>query len=57
MVELGWTVSEVTQEHLENLMRKGYMTVAELATYHVFEDPAPPALVGGYIVSCTVFYE
>jgi hypothetical protein len=57
MVELGWTVSEVTQEHLENLMRKGYMTVAELATYRVFEDPAPPALVGGYIVSCTAFYE
>jgi hypothetical protein len=45
------------QEHLQNLMSQGYMTVAELATGCVPEDPASPALVGGYIVACTAFYE
>jgi hypothetical protein len=55
MAELGWTVSVVT--HLQNLMSQGYMIAAELAAYCVFEDPASPALVGGYVVACTTFYE
>jgi hypothetical protein len=46
MVELGWSTSEVTQEHLQNLISQGYMTAAELATYDVPEDPASPAPVG-----------
>jgi hypothetical protein len=57
MAELGWTVSKVTQEHLQNLVSQGYMTSTELATCHVPEDPTPPALVGGYIMACTAFYE
>jgi hypothetical protein len=57
MAELSWPVSEVTQEHLQNLMSQGYMTTAELATCRVAEDPASPTLVGGYVMVCTVFYE
>jgi hypothetical protein len=44
MAELGWPASKVTQEHLQNLVSQGYMTVAELATYHVPKDPTFPAL-------------
>jgi hypothetical protein len=33
------------------------MTEVELATYHVPEDPASPAMMGGYVMVCTVFYE
>jgi hypothetical protein len=57
MVELGWTVSEVMQEHLQNLVSQGYMIVAELATCHISKDPASPAPVGGYVVVCVVYYE
>jgi hypothetical protein len=57
MVELGWTMSEVTQEHLQNLMSQGYMIAVELATCRVLEDPTSPALVRGYVVACTAFYE
>jgi hypothetical protein len=33
------------------------MTTAELATCHVPEDPASPALTGGYVVACVAFHE
>jgi hypothetical protein len=33
------------------------MIMAELATCRVPEDPASPALVGGYVVACTAFNE
>jgi hypothetical protein len=39
-------VSEVIPEHLQNLMSLGYMTVVELATCCVPEDPASPAPMG-----------
>jgi hypothetical protein len=48
---------EVTQEHLQNLVSQGYMTVVKLATCQVLEDPASLALTGGYVVACTVIYE
>jgi hypothetical protein len=54
---LGWTAPEITEEHLQNLVSQGYMTVAELATCRVPEDPASPALVGGYVVACAMLYE
>jgi hypothetical protein len=57
MAELGWTASEVTQEHLQNLMSQWYMIATELATYHVPKDPASPALAGKYIVACVAFYK
>jgi hypothetical protein len=57
MAELGWPTSKVMQEHLQNLLSQGYMTEVELATCHVPADPTSPALVRGYIVACTVFYE
>jgi hypothetical protein len=57
MAELGWSASEVTQEHLQNLISQRYMIAVELATYHVPEDPTSPALVGGYVVECVAFYE
>jgi hypothetical protein len=37
-----------TQEHLQNLVSQGCMTVTELATCHVLADPASPVpVVGG----------
>jgi hypothetical protein len=57
MAGLGSSALVVMQEHLRNLVSQGYMTVAELATYHVPEDPAPPVLAGGYVVACVAFYE
>jgi hypothetical protein len=57
MVESSSPASEVTQEHLRNLVNQGYMTTTELATYHVPEDPASHASVRGYVVACTAFYE
>jgi hypothetical protein len=57
MAELGWTASEVMQGHLQNLMSQGYMTMAELATCCVPEDPASVALAGGYVMACMAFYE
>jgi hypothetical protein len=47
MAELGWTVSEVTQEHLQNHVSQGYMTVVELVTCRVPEDPTSPVQAGG----------
>jgi hypothetical protein len=57
MVELGWTASEVMQEHLQNIVSQGYMTVMELATCCKPEDPTSPVQAGGYVMACTVFYE
>jgi hypothetical protein len=57
MAELGWTSSEVIQEHLQNLMSQGYMMAVEIVTCRVPEVPASPINVGGYIVACTSFYE
>jgi hypothetical protein len=57
MAELGWTRSEVTQEHLQNLMSQGYMTIVELATCRVFEDLVSPAPVGGYVMACVALYK
>jgi hypothetical protein len=47
MVESGWTASEVTLEHLQNLVSQGYKTTTELATCHVSKDPTSPASIGG----------
>jgi hypothetical protein len=57
MAESGWPMSEVTQEHQQNLVSQEYMTMTELATYRVPEDPASPTPVGGYVMACMVFYE
>jgi hypothetical protein len=57
MAELGWPMSEVTQEHLQNLVSQGYMAAVELATHCVPEDSASPAPVRGYVVACMALYE
>jgi hypothetical protein len=57
MVEMSWPVSELMQEHLQNLMSLGYMTTTKLASYLVPEDPASPASVRGYVMTCVVFYD
>jgi hypothetical protein len=57
MVESSWPTSEVTQEHLQNLVSQEYMIALKLATCRVPEDPASPTPAGGYIVVCTMFYE
>jgi hypothetical protein len=57
MVELGWIMSEVTQEHLQNLVSQAYMTAMELTTCRVPDDPASPVPVEGYVMACMTFYE
>jgi hypothetical protein len=57
MVELGWPMLEVMQEHQPNLVSQGFMTMAELATSRVPQDHVSPAPTGGYIVACVAFYE
>jgi hypothetical protein len=50
----------VMQEHLQNLMSQGSMTVAELAACHMPEDSAPPPpsfRLGGYVMACAAFNE
>jgi hypothetical protein len=42
MAELGWPVSEIMAEHLQNLVSQGYMSAVELATYRVPADPVSP---------------
>jgi hypothetical protein len=49
MAESSWPASKVRQEHLQNLMSQGYMTVVELATYHVLTP------VRRYVVVCMAF--
>jgi hypothetical protein len=57
MAESSWPTSEVTQEHLQNLISQGYMMAEELAAYLVPVDPAFSVLTGGYVVACMTFYE
>jgi hypothetical protein len=57
MAEPSWPMLEVMQEHHQNLVIQGYMTMAALAAPHVPEDPASPAPMRGYIAACAVFYE
>jgi hypothetical protein len=56
MVELGWTASEVTQEHLQKLVSQGYMPAMELVTCCVIEDPASSVQVGdaSWCVRCSM---
>jgi hypothetical protein len=51
MAESCWPMPVTTQEHLQNLVSQGCMTIAALATYHVLADSASPAQVGGYVLS------
>jgi hypothetical protein len=57
MVEQGWIPSEIMQAHIQDLMSQGFMTVVELVTYCVPEDPASPAPAEGYVVTFAAFYE
>jgi hypothetical protein len=57
MVASSWPASEVTQEYLQILMSKGYMTMAEFATSLVPAGSVFPASVEGFIVVCAAFFE
>jgi hypothetical protein len=57
MVGSRWPASEVTREHLQNLISKGCMTMAELATCLVPMGPESLAPVEGFIVVCVAFHE
>jgi hypothetical protein len=57
MAKSDWPASEITQEHLQNLVSQKYMTTVELATCCVPVDPASPAPIEGYVVACLAFYE
>jgi hypothetical protein len=49
--------SEVTQECLQNLVSKGYMTTVEFATSLVPAGSVSPTSVEGFIVVCATFFE
>jgi hypothetical protein len=51
MAESSWPASEVTHEHLQNLVSQGYTTMAELATCHVPKNLASLTPVRGYVVA------
>jgi hypothetical protein len=57
MSELGWPVSKIMAEHLQNLVSQGYMLGVELATHSVPADPASPTLAAGYVIACLSFYK
>jgi hypothetical protein len=54
---LGSPVSEITAEHLQNLVSQGYMLGAELAMCHILANHASPVPVAGYVIACLLFYE
>jgi hypothetical protein len=57
MVEQDWTPSKVTQGHMQNLTKQGFMTATELMACRVPEDPAFPTTPEGYMVPIVTFYE
>jgi hypothetical protein len=57
MAESSWPMSEVSREHMQNLVGKGYMTTVAFATYLVPADSASPALMRGYVAVCAAFFE
>jgi hypothetical protein len=57
MVEQDWTLSKVTQDHLQGLESQGFMTAVELMTCHVPENPISLVSVEGYMVSFVAFYK
>jgi hypothetical protein len=57
MEESSWPALEVTWEHLQNLISKGYMIAVEFATCLVPVDHVSPAPTKGYIMVCVGFYE
>jgi hypothetical protein len=56
-VEQDWTPSKVTQGHMQNLTKQGFMTATELMACRVPEDPAFPTTTEGYMVPIVTFYE
>jgi hypothetical protein len=57
MAEQDWIPSEIMQTHLQDLVSHGLMTVVELVTYRVPEDPASPTPTEGYVLAFMTFYE
>jgi hypothetical protein len=51
MAESSWPASEVTHEHLQNLVSQGYTTMAELATCRVPKNLASLTPMRGYIMA------
>jgi hypothetical protein len=47
MAKQGWITSEVTQEHMQDLVSQGYMMAVEVATCRVPEDPSSSMSLGG----------
>jgi hypothetical protein len=50
MAESSWLALEVTQEHLQNLVSKGYMIAVEFATCLVPVDPISPTPTKGHAI-------
>jgi hypothetical protein len=57
MAKLSLPTSEVTQEHLQNLISQGYMIEVVLANSSVPIDPTSLASAGGYVVASVAFFE
>jgi hypothetical protein len=56
-VEQDWTPSTVMLDHLQKLVKHGFMSAAELEACQVPEDPTFPIPAVGYVVSFAAFYE
>jgi hypothetical protein len=57
MAEQDWTPSTIMLDHLQKLMKHGFMVATKLEACHVPEDPAFPTPAKGYVVSFMAFYE
>jgi hypothetical protein len=57
MAGQDWTPSAVTLEHLQTLLKDGFMALTELEACHVPEDPTFPVPTEGYVVFVVAFYE
>jgi hypothetical protein len=57
MAEQDWTPSTLTPDHLQKLVKHGFMAVTDLEACRVPEDPAFRAPTEGYMVSFVVIYE
>jgi hypothetical protein len=57
MAEQDWIPSTITPSYLQKYVKQGFMTVLELVTCLVLEDPVFPAPAEGYVASFMAFYE
>jgi hypothetical protein len=57
MAEQDWTPSTIMPDHLQKLMKQGFMMATEHMACRVLEDPAFPTPSEGDVVSFMAFFE